>query len=415
MSLWCSTAGDLVDLINSDCSSSRFRRFLRHCQNPNETVGAMKLTALHHAVFKQRSDCVNCLLQHHVDVNVQDCCGYSPVHVAAKHGLVEMLEQLVQPGTEADTNRTDAIGLTPLSLALQEGHHACAEVLLRHGADPNFYHKHIGYEVHRVPLDAPECLETLLRYGADPESRTPKGLTALHAAVEVGHLKFVEILLTLGCDVHAWTAPRTPGRHRRNALQLAIIGNELDITRCLLAYGADPNSRDQQGNTPLHHASAHRGVPFIQLLLDYGADIHALNDRQYQPLHRACSAGSEPDILKLLLRSGADTDALTSTDDTPLHCLLSHYINVLNMEEVEDRNQLDQACQQRVLAFINNGGRFTISTARDNFRSVLSMLPLLTAFPQTIQLLVEGANRIDIQDINDLVFSLVQEPLKSQL
>ncbi|XP_038056775.1 poly [ADP-ribose] polymerase tankyrase-1-like [Patiria miniata] len=413
--LWWVKSSDLVDLINSDCTSARFRRLLRHCLNPNKTVGDMQLTPLHHAVYKQRSDCVDHLLNQLADVNVQDCCGYTPVHLAAKHGLVDILEQLVRPVNRADTNKPDVVGMTPLSLAIQGGHRACAEVLLKNGANPNYSHKHIGYEIHRVPFDSPECFQLLLRYGANPESRTPtRGLTALHAAVEAGNLEFVEIVVTLGCNIHAWTTPRAPERPRRNALQLAIIGNEVDIVRCLLAHGADPNCRDQQGNTPLHHASAHRDTDIITVLLDNGADIHALNDRQYQPLHRACSAGRGPEILSLLMRSGADMDARTRTNDTPLKCLLLHYINVLLTEE-EDHSQVDHACLLGIVAFINSGGRFTISTDRDDFRSLLKLLPQLTSLPQTIQLLIAGSDCIYIEDIDDLLFSFIREPLRTQL
>ncbi|XP_071787020.1 ankyrin repeat domain-containing protein 61-like [Asterias amurensis] len=415
MELCLTTADELVELINTDGSSLQLDKILESCTNPSEQIGPLLLTALHHAVHKRRQDYVECFVKHHVDVNVQDYCGYTPIHLAAKHDQVEILQQLLRPECKADTQKQDAVGYTPLSHALQEGNHTCAEVLLQNGADPNFYHKHIGSELHRVPSEFPKCVEVLLKYGADPEVTTPKGFTVLHSAVEEGNLNFVKILLELGCDINAWTSPRT-GRNRRNALQLAIIGNEIDVAKCLLSNSADANCRDQQGNTPLHHSAAHGSVDIIQLLLDYGGNIHAKNDRLFEPFHRACSAGRDPAILTFLIKNGADMDALNITNDTPLHCLFLHYQYVQwTTDEAADCERYDRECRQGILVFVNNGGRFTITTEKEDFRSVLKILPLLIGLPKTASVIQESADQINISDVKDPVFITVEEPLRSQL
>jgi len=58
----------------------------------------------------------------------------------------------------------------------------------------------------------------------------------------------------------------------RSALHFAVALGNLEITKLLLAYGADPNLGDKDQYTPLHMAAGYLHVPLVQLLLDAGAD-----------------------------------------------------------------------------------------------------------------------------------------------
>lgn len=63
------------------------------------------------------------------------------------------------------------------------------------------------------------------------------------------------------------------------------------VTPILLQHGANPNWRDEEGNTPIHRAIKSRLIldpaPFIQILLDSGADPSTRNTQGRTPLDEA--------------------------------------------------------------------------------------------------------------------------------
>jgi ankyrin repeat protein len=89
--------------------------------------------------------------------------------------------------------------------------------------------------------------------GPDYSLRNRFGGTALIPACHYGHVETVKLLLTTKIDVNTinnlgWTC----------LLEIVILGDggpaHVEITRLVLAAGADPNIADRDGVTPLAHA-----------------------------------------------------------------------------------------------------------------------------------------------------------------
>jgi len=89
------------------------------------------------------------------------------------------------------------------------------------------------------------------------------------------------------------------------ALAEAARVGDLEEAKRLLDQGADPNSRDKNGNTPLIEAGANGQREVIELLLARGADIDAANVDGTTPFCAACLFHRDETAL-FLLEKGAD-------------------------------------------------------------------------------------------------------------
>jgi len=101
-------------------------------------------------------------------------------------------------------------------------------------------------------------------------------------------------------------------------LEAAERGNSNKVRELLKRGGlkANPNTRDKNGNTPLHLAAEHGFLDVARLLLEHGADVNAIGKSGWTPLHVAAVNGRMA-IVRLLLEHGADVDVIDNYDQTP--------------------------------------------------------------------------------------------------
>ncbi|KAH9012834.1 ankyrin repeat protein [Lactarius deliciosus] len=92
-----------------------------------------------------------------------------------------------------------------------------------------------------------------------------------------------------------------------------------DAVQLLLCHNANPLVRDNEGNTPLHHAAAVGDFGSAQLLLERNVEVNAQNDKGLTPLHQAAQGWTDgyPEIVWLLLDHGADADVRNLNGKTP--------------------------------------------------------------------------------------------------
>jgi ankyrin repeat protein len=101
-------------------------------------------------------------------------------------------------------------------------------------------------------------------------------------------------------------------------LEIARFGTTTDIAS-LLDVGASTQQTDNEGRTPLHHASAWNTVEVVQLLLRNDASINTQDASGYTPLHDAIRINRDPNVAITLLEAGADPNARNTHGSTPLH------------------------------------------------------------------------------------------------
>jgi hypothetical protein len=125
------------------------------------------------------------------------------------------------------------------------------------------------------------------------------GRNILSKLADKGPKSEIERLLDNGADVNSmdWNG-RTPISH-------AAEYRQFHISQLLQKSGANVDTRDLAGRTPLSFAAESDSPAIVQLLLDAGADINSECDNGRTPLSYAAEGGN-PRVIDLLLNNGAD-------------------------------------------------------------------------------------------------------------
>jgi len=109
--------------------------------------------------------------------------------------------------------------------------------------------------------------------------------------------------------------------------------NIKDIKK-IIREGKYLNSKDQNGNTPLHYASIHGLKDVVSLLLKHGAKVNSKNEYGNTPLHQAAFLNHEF-IVNELIAAGATINAENYFDQLPVHTVTQSIapepnVNILN-------------------------------------------------------------------------------------
>ena len=140
-------------------------------------------------------------------------------------------------------------------------------------------------------------LQAMLAHGANVNAKTAGNLTALHFALIRQRVYTVQLLLRHGADVNA------QDDYGHTPLMWAVKQGMADVVPLLLEQGANLNAQDTQAWTALHYAVVSSSSQHIlPELLAHGADPDLRNDFGETPLELAHGLGY-PDELRLLMQS----------------------------------------------------------------------------------------------------------------
>ena len=139
--------------------------------------------------------------------------------------------------------------------------------------------------------------------------------TPLHAALIKGHSEVATLLVKNGAD------PNSSDNCGRTPLHI-------EIARLLESSRANAETTNDESRTPLHLAPRQDNVGVAQLLVEWGADVTARDKDEWNPLHLALSGG-HVELVRILIQHG--TGGITQDKDkwTSLHRIqLREYIGV---------------------------------------------------------------------------------------
>lgn len=298
--------------------------------------------------------------------NARNAAGYTALMLAVDRALPRAAQRLIDLGANIHAVSRDAQPRQVIFFALGKPERVpLMKMLLDMGAEPNA--KRPGDNcpilleaVRTGPIGA---IEALLKDGARPADRDAKGRTARELALAGSDQPLIALFRNYAsnsidpaavmsdapaslaaADLSAADLARlaggdalpTPteqgepllggrpgvkrGKHRLE-LHLAIAQEDLAKVRELLADGADPNSYDRRGRTPLMSAADVTNPELCKLLMAHGADVSLISRDEFQApaIIYAASRKQSLDTLKVLLEGGSPVDArLADWQFTPL-------------------------------------------------------------------------------------------------
>ena len=275
--------------------------------------------------------------------------GWRPLHLAAANGQMKVMAYLLE--NHADPNsRTINEQLTPLQLAAVYGRLAAVSMLITATADVNAtvgMSPEFGKELPptdprankasgkwtaldlAILYDRQEVARTLIEAGADLKQIGPvvryysDELTPLALAIYLKRNDLAQALIDAGSPLGPMdnNNPGTP-------LGVAVRDNQ-EMVVPLLKAGADPKlPYSKNGVTPLQSAAG--SIEIAKLLIDAGADVNSKDTEGNTPLHWSFS----PEAIDFLVSKGADINAKNSAGLTPLENFTAN-IGGSNKEMVE--------------------------------------------------------------------------------
>lgn len=250
------------------------------------------------AVQRQRLALARRLVEHGADLRQADKDGTSPFHAACQHGHGEMVrwlwQAMTQQGARDLLNARTTTGATPLQLAAASGNADVVQFLLG-------------------------------REGVDACAADDDGWTPLHKAAQT-HNTHATALLLRHIDVN------TPLHSGASPLLIAISNQQLAVAELLLNNGADIHQPMKDGTTPLHHACVHDGPELARWLLerpdilqrdgqpcDMPTVLNHTTAQGSSPLLLAAGAGNTGLVDLLLGQDGIDPNRADAAGWSPVH------------------------------------------------------------------------------------------------
>ena len=142
-----------------------------------------------------------------------------------------------------------------------------------------------------------EAVRFLLDAGAEPGVPGKGGLTPVTVAAKSGNLEALKLL------IHNRSLVNKPDGTDHSALYYAVSGNHPEIAECLCLAGANVNIlQDDEAWSPLAAAIQKGHADMVKLLLKHGADLEKKDQDGHTPLYQAITSGQLPMVEAILWR-----------------------------------------------------------------------------------------------------------------
>nr|KAI8750039.1 transient receptor potential cation channel subfamily A member 1 [Biomphalaria glabrata] len=280
-------------------------------------------TALHLAVIKGHLQVVVVLNEFHSDLNVVDNCGNTALHLAVLSRKPEIIDLLLKSG--ANSKLKNDLHMMPIHCAAELNDTDVVNVLLDNGVDANWTGENGMTALHYAAAkDNGEVMKVLIQRGGKPCKKCDYGYYPIHLAAKCAAASAMEAIIDKALQAGYTREQILSFKDRENNLPLhaAVNGGNIKAVQVCLSAGASVQAQQDDGSTPLHFACAQGNFEMIKLMKEiqqenFLAAIFILDVMKMSPLHRAAFF-NHTTIMEFLLEHGADKDCQDINDRTPL-------------------------------------------------------------------------------------------------
>ncbi|XP_040921857.1 transient receptor potential cation channel subfamily A member 1b [Toxotes jaculatrix] len=303
---------------------------------------------LHWAVERNKAESCRALMDLGANPNILNAALLSPLHLAVNRGHNDLVELLLSYGA-TDSNLEGDLGNSPLMLACSINNFEALSILIKHGARLCKQNKLGHFPIHAAAFaGAKKAMEVILKAGEefghvagshinylDKSKSSP-----LHLAVRGGNIEAIRLCIATGAKIDQQQNDKcTP-------LHLACTQGATEIVKLMLSSFDRVediiNLTDGACQTPLHRATIFDHIELAEYLISLGADLNSTDCKGNSPLLLATSCGAWRTV-SLLLSKGANVNVKDRCGCNFLHLAILQPKGLKNLpEEVLQHNSVKE-------------------------------------------------------------------------
>uniref|UniRef100_A0A8C9Z2Q4 Transient receptor potential cation channel, subfamily A, member 1b n=1 Tax=Sander lucioperca TaxID=283035 RepID=A0A8C9Z2Q4_SANLU len=334
-------AGDHINLIQF-ITTVRDSQDLNSCDDQGNVP-------LHWAVERNKAESCRALLDLGANPNILNMALMSPLHLAVSHGHNNLVGLLLSYSA-TDCNLQGDLGNTPVMLACSINNCEALSTLLKHGARLCQQNKLGHFPIHAAAFaGAKKAMEVILTAGeklghqaevhinySDKSKSSP-----LHLAVRGGNIEAIGLCIATGAKVDQQQNDRSTPLH------LACTQGATEVVKLMLSSFDQVediiNLTDGACQTPLHRATIFDHTDLAEYLISLGADLNSIDCKGNSPLLLAASCGAWKTVT-LLLSKGANVNVKDRSGCNFLHLTILQPKGLKNLPEevLKIRNRQDE-------------------------------------------------------------------------